>query len=301
MSYPLSIKILVGVITFLGIKKLLDGVLALDEWTFRQLLAGLTGAIFGLFFANLLVLPPALFISYTEIHSVIASLISLIFMFVFGSIFIKYEPKILQTAVVKSAAKNTNMIKILDTNTLIDSRIGKLVQIHFVEGLLIIPDFVMDELKKIADNNHDELKKQRGRHALKIVRQMIDEYDHIVLYTTGPSDNVDKSIIELAQNLNGKIISSDQNLLELAATKKVATMSINELCVALQMAHLHGEKLSVKVIREGNENGQGLAYTEDGTMIVVTDGADHIGENVDVIITRHIQSKYGIVIFADIL
>lgn len=295
-----SLKILAGLILFLGTKKLVNSITEFTEqpWTLRQLVSALTGAIFGLICSNLLILPSAFWLGYTsEFHLAISSVISLVFMGMFSKLFVAYEPSILKASIVRTAVKNTNMVKILDTNTIMDCRIFKLAEARFVEGMVVIPGFVLDEIKRIADD-HDEMKRQRGKHALKIVNRLLEEYDYIVRYDTQHVTNVDNAILELAQNLNGKIITCDANLIELAKTKNVSTININELAIAFQMVHLHGEKISVKIVEEGKSSGQGVGYTRDGTMIVVENGEEYINETIDVMVTKHLQGSYGVVLFA---
>lgn len=302
-TFPTSIvvKIIIGFIVFFGFQFLITNLndLTTNDWTLRKLLAGLTGGIFGLLCANLIAFPAYLLIIPSESHLAIGSALTILMGYLFAKIFIQYEPSILQASIVKTAAKNTNLIKILDSNTIIDGRIEKITEIHFVEGLIVIPEFVLDELKRIADD-HDELRKQRGKQALKIATQLIDKYDYVVRYDTQPEKDVDQALVRLARNLNAKILTCDSSLIDLAASKDVLTININEISMALQMVHLRGEKLTVKIVEEGNGPGQGLAYTDDGIMVVVANGVKHLDEIVDVTITRQLQGKYGIMLFADL-
>lgn len=296
------IKISFGVLIFCGLQFLIS-LLANSvhgEWNLRQLLAAISGAVFGLLLANMIIVPSSIYLTnFSELHHAVAAIFSFTMMILFSKIFIKYEPKILHASVVKTAASNTHMIKILDTNAIIDGRIGKLVKVQFVEGLIVIPEFVLDELKKIADEG-DELKRPRGKLALKTVNQMLDEYDYVVRYETEPVKDVDQSLIALAKNLNAKIITCDANLIELAKSKNIHVININELSVAFQLVHLRGQEMTVKIVEAGSGQGQGLAYTEDGTMIVIENGEQHIKETVDIVISRHLQSKYGVMLFAEI-
>lgn len=218
----------------------------------------------------------------------------------FAKLFAEFEPRILQASVIKTASKNTNLIKILDTNALIDARIEKLVKARFVEGLLIIPEFVLDELKKIADDD-DPIRKQRGRHALEVATEMIDTYDYVVKYQTEIVTDVDSTLITLARELSGKIITADANLIQLAEARDVMTININELSVAFQMVHLRGEKLKLKITEAGNIPGQGRGCTNDGTMIIVDNAARFIGQTIEVEVTRLLQSGYGFLVFAQIV
>lgn len=302
-TQSIAIKIILFLSLFVGLYVIQQHIINLltQEWSLRRLLAGLTGAAFGVLLANLVSFPVFLMMKgLSEAHIAFGVVISLFCGYIFASIFIKYEPKILQASIVKTAAKNTHMIKILDTNTIIDGRINNLVKIHFIEGLILIPDFVLDELKKLADGP-DVLKQQRAKNALKVTKQLIDEYDYVVRYETGVERDVDQSLLQLARELNAKILTSDSNLIDLATLKEIPIININEISMAFQMTHLRGEKLTVKIIEAGQNPGQGLAYTDDGMMIIVTGGMDYIDETVEVVITRQLQSKYGIMLFADIV
>lgn len=298
----LEIRTLVGILLFIGLKTSSD--LLLDTLqkgcSTRKIIAGITGFFIGIVLANGISVPFLLFSPLRSADNIALALcwFNLSAAALSSYLFIQYEPALLRLPMIRRGASNSNFIKLLDTNTILDGRILKLTEISFVEGLILIPDFVMEEVKRIADDE-DELRKQRGKNALKTVKQLLDENDYIQRYETEPTDDVDSALLRLANDLNAKIVTSDANLIDLAAAKDIPIISINEISIACQMTYLKGECLRVKIVAPGNADGQGIAYTEDGTMIVVKDGIDDIGQTIPVTITNQLQSKFGIMLFAE--
>jgi uncharacterized protein YacL len=193
--------------------------------------------------------------------------------------------------------------KILDTNVIIDGRIRDVCRTGFVEGPIYIPGFVLDELQHIADSS-DSLKRARGRRGLDILNEMQKEfplivrsYDHLLDNERGITE-VDSRLVKLAGKLKGQIVTNDFNLNKVAALQGVIVLNVNELANALKPVVLPGEEMPVQLIKEGKEANQGVAYLDDGTMIVVEDGRRHIGENLDVVVTSVLQTVAGKMIFA---
>ncbi len=193
-------------------------------------------------------------------------------------------------------------IKILDTNVIIDGRIYDLARTGFLEGQLYIPGFVLQELQHIADSA-DALRRQRGRRGLDVLRLMQDDFDIEVgthdRFAADPEEEVDARLVRLAQALGGDIVSNDFNLNRVASIQNVRVLNVNDLALALRPNVLPGESLEVTVIREGNQYGQGVAYLDDGTMVVVEQGKPFINETVKVNVTQVIQTERGKMIFAD--
>jgi len=194
--------------------------------------------------------------------------------------------------------------KVLDTNVIIDGRIADICKAGFVEGTIYVPGFVLDELQHIADSS-DSLKRARGRRGLDILNAMQKELplvvrilDHKIAHLVSRNDEVDARLVMLAKQLNGAIVTNDFNLNKVAALQGVAVLNVNELANALKPVVLPGEDLQVTVIREGKEHSQGVAYLDDGTMIVVEDGRRCIGETVDLVVTSVLQTVAGKMIFA---
>ncbi len=190
--------------------------------------------------------------------------------------------------------------KILDTSVIIDGRIADICKSGFIEGALIIPTFVLEELQHIADSS-DLLKRNRGRRGLDILNRMQKELDLNVQIENQDFDDiaeVDSKLIKLGQMLHAKVITNDYNLNKVAELQGVSVLNINELSNAVKPVVLPGEEMIVHVVKDGKEFGQGVAYLDDGTMIVVDGGKKHIGETVGVLVTSVLQTAAGRMIFA---
>lgn len=195
--------------------------------------------------------------------------------------------------------------KILDTNVIIDGRIADVCRTGFIEGTLYVPGFVLEELQHIADSG-DSLKRARGRRGLDILNNMQKELPLIVrswdkaLDKSAMDDEVDTRLVKLAKVLEGAIVTNDFNLNKVAALQGVQVLNVNELANALKPVVLPGELMTVGIVKEGKEQNQGVAYLDDGTMIVVEDGRRYIGETLSVVVTSVLQTVAGKMIFARI-
>lgn len=202
----------------------------------------------------------------------------------------------------KRAANQTfeGMPKILDTSVLIDGRILHIVETGFIDGPLVIAEFVLEELQYIADST-DDLKRERGRRGLDIVNEL-KESNKISLQITDQNyddvNEVDIKLLKLTQDLNGKIMTNDYNLNKVASVQDIPVLNVNDLANAVKTIVIPGEKMHVSIIKEGKEKRQGLAYLEDGTMIVVEDAKDLIGQDIQVAVTTVLQTAAGKMIFA---
>lgn len=189
--------------------------------------------------------------------------------------------------------------KILDTSAIIDGRIADICKAGFIDGVLVIPSFVLDELRHVADSS-DVLKRNRGRRGLDVLNRMQKELGLPVrIYDKDPGGNeVDVKIVRLAKKLNGKIVTNDFNLNKVAALHGVQVLNVNELANAVKPLVIPGEDMVVQVLKEGKEAGQGVGYLDDGTMIVVEGGKRFIGDKVWVEVTSVLQTAAGRMIFA---
>ncbi|SHI12631.1 Uncharacterized conserved protein YacL, contains PIN and TRAM domains [Clostridium collagenovorans DSM 3089] len=190
--------------------------------------------------------------------------------------------------------------KVLDTSVIIDGRIFDLCQTGFIEGTLIIPQFVLDELRHIADSS-DDLKRTKGRRGLDILNKIQTELTIPVEISEANFKDileVDSKLLKLAQVINGKVITNDFNLNKVATFQGVEVLNINELANAIKPILLPGEQLKTQIVKDGKESGQGIAYLDDGTMIVVEGGRKHVGEVADVVVTSVLQTSAGRMIFA---
>lgn len=196
--------------------------------------------------------------------------------------------------------KNSIGAKILDTSVIIDGRISDITKSGFIEGSLIVPSFVLEELQHIADSS-DVLKRNRGRRGLDILNKIQKEpyvTVHIIDKDYDDISEVDSKLVKLAKNMGAKVVTNDYNLNKVCELHGVAVLNINELANAVKPVVLPGEELRVHVIKDGKEQGQGVAYLDDGTMIVVDGGRRYIGETIGVLVTSVLQTAAGRMIFA---
>ncbi|MCA0989470.1 PIN/TRAM domain-containing protein [Guptibacillus algicola] len=194
----------------------------------------------------------------------------------------------------------SSKLKILDTSVIIDGRIADICQTGFLEGTLVIPQFVLEELQHIADSS-DVLKRNRGRRGLDILNKIQKELAvNVEIYEGDFEDiqEVDSKLVKLAKLVNGMVVTNDFNLNKVCELQKVQVLNINDLANAVKPVVLPGEELNVQVIKDGKEYNQGVAYLDDGTMIVVEDGRDYIGKTIDVLVTSVLQTSAGRMIFA---
>jgi uncharacterized protein YacL len=200
-------------------------------------------------------------------------------------------------------AKDVKGLKpcILDTSVIIDGRIADVVETDIIDGQLIMPKFVINELQAIADSS-DRLRRGRGRRGLDILNRMrsnpdidMDIYDHELPEFAGQP--VDLKLVALAKHLQGKLITNDYNLNKIAKLHGVPVINFNDLANALKPVFLPGEHIEVRIIKAGEEPGQGVGYLEDGTMVVIEGGRDHINESINVAVTSVLQTSAGRMVF----
>jgi uncharacterized protein YacL len=189
--------------------------------------------------------------------------------------------------------------KILDTSVIIDGRIADIVETGFVSGTLIIPEFILQELQHIADSP-DNTRRVRGRRGLDVIRRLQQEDLADVRIERQDFENlsdVDAKLVALALRLNAKIVTNDYNLAKVAEVQGIQVLNINQLANALKPVVLPGEVLRLQILKEGKEHGQGIAYLEDGTMVVVENASRHLGREVEVSVTSILQTTAGRLIF----
>lgn len=200
----------------------------------------------------------------------------------------------------RKADDNFHHYKLLDTNILIDGRIYDLVQTGFIEGTLVVPNFVLYELQYIADSA-DSIKRVRGRRGLDILNKLRKEKKVPVEMYEGDFEDiqeVDSKLIKLAKLLDAVIVTNDYNLNKVSEFQNVQVLNVNALAKALRPRVVPGERLTVTVIKNGTERQQGVAYLDDGTMIVVEDGRYYLNKPIEVIVTSALQTDAGRMIFA---
>lgn len=274
----------------------------------QDLLIGSVGLIFALIIANLI--RPA--ISSIGWPGTVLSILLTLFLSYLGlSVFIKKReemlslfasiPKFGKERAAKAESRGGHY-KILDTSVIIDGRISELCESGFIEGIMLVPAFVLEELRHIADSP-DLLKRNRGRRGLDILNKMRKDQDiKIQIYDNNRGleelTEVDTKLVKLAQKLGAKIITNDFNLNKVAELHGVKVLNINELANAVKPIVLPGEEMVVQVVKDGKESGQGVAYLDDGTMIVVDGGKRYINQTIPVLVTSVLQTAAGRMIFA---
>jgi uncharacterized protein YacL len=198
----------------------------------------------------------------------------------------------------KTAARRETY-KILDTSVIIEGRIADICETGFLEGTLVVPQFVLREVQQIADSS-DSLKRARGKRGFDVLQrvQRISKVKVQIHDLDFPDiREVDRKLIEMAKALGGKVVTNDYNLNKVAELSGVPVLNINELANALKPVVLPGELMHVHVLKEGKEAGQGVAYLDDGTMVVVDHGKKYLGQSVDVLVTSVLQTTAGRMIF----
>lgn len=289
------------------------GLLRFNEWFLKlilqsngpKLVNGMLGGGIGFFFALVIsnyvinnTVPPEP--QYTGLR--VLAYVGVIIIFVYLGAFFLSSVKI--GAGSDSSGDGVALApKVLDTNIIIDGRISDIIKANFLEGLIIVPHSVLKELQKLADSV-DTLKRNRGRLGLDHLKRIQEDPDvKIEIYDDfsepdGDTFDVDAHLVEIAKKIGGKIVTNDYNLNKVAVLQGVEVLNINELANALKPVYLPGEQFVVQIIKHGKEAGQGVAYLDDGTMIVVEGGDDFIGKDIQVSVTSVLQTVAGRLIFA---
>lgn len=318
--YAICITIL-GIIFFIISSFLYKGIEALiniiekgfQKSTITEVVFGLAGAFIALLL-TLLFLEPVnkLLNDVNEIYKVLMGIalviVNLVAVIIGASIAVKKKDEVTQliTALKRDGIKDRKnkqkrmSPKVLDTSVIIDGRIFDLCQTGFIEGPIIIPNFVLDELRHISDSS-DALKRNRGRRGLDIINKMQKELSIEVRNWEGDFpeiQEVDIKLLKLAQVLGGKVVTNDFNLNKVAEFQGVPVLNINELANAIKPVVLPSEEMTINIVKEGKEEGQGVAYLDDGTMIVVEGGKKYVGQNINVLVTSVLQTSAGRMIFA---
>jgi uncharacterized protein YacL len=191
---------------------------------------------------------------------------------------------------------------LLDTSVIIDGRVAELVENNFLEGIIVVPRFVLKELQQIADSQ-DPVRRARGRRGLETLSRIQRNRRNEVKIHEGevPEEaSVDSKLVRLARGLEAQLFTNDYNLGKIAELQSVPYVNLNELAKSLKVVVLPGENLSLRLVREGKDKGQGVGYLNDGTMVVVNHGQNHIGQQVEIQVQSLLQTGAGVIIFAEI-
>jgi uncharacterized protein YacL len=200
-----------------------------------------------------------------------------------------------------SQNKPENLL-LLDTSVIIDGRVAEVIEANFVEGIIVVPRFVLKELQLIADSS-DPIRRARGRRGLETLSRIQRNRTHEVKIHEGDipeESSVDGKLVRLARALGAKLYTNDFNLGKIAELQSVPFVNLNDLAKALKAVVLPGESLSLKIVREGKDKGQGVGYLNDGTMVVVNHGQNWIGQQIEVQVQSLLQTGAGVIVFADI-
>lgn len=269
------------------------------------------GLVIGLLVANLTLAPVFLLPipkelsffkpAFAVMASVMFSYLGLGLADTHGRTFLRLiNPNSIESMLVAEGTLEAMPTKILDTSCIIDGRVEELLKTGFLEGQILVPQFVLQELQNLADASNSQ-KRIRGRRGLDILNQMQENYPaRIVLNKADYEDidTVDAKLVHLAQEINGTLLTNDYNLSKVANLQKVQILNINDLARSLRPIYLPGDNLELKILKQGKEPEQGIGYLEDGTMVVVEEGSDRVGGEIQVVVTSSLQTSAGRMIFA---
>ncbi|MBW4655726.1 MAG: PIN/TRAM domain-containing protein [Kaiparowitsia implicata GSE-PSE-MK54-09C] len=275
------------------------------------LLSRSVGLILGLLVANLLLLPvfllpiPRDFGFIKPLAAVVGSILFAATGVNLGgahgrSLLRLINPNSVETLLVSEGTLKPTSSKVLDTSCIIDGRIEDILATGFVEGQILVPQFVLQELQQVADASND-MKRTRGRRGLDILNRLKERYpDKIVIHSADYDDisTVDAKLVRLAQDIDGMLLTNDYNLNKVASLQQVPVLNINDLAQSMRPSYLPGDNLELKILKQGKEPEQGVGYLNDGTMVVVEGGDRLIGEETIVVVTGALQTSAGRMIFA---
>ncbi|MGB8702206.1 MAG: PIN/TRAM domain-containing protein, partial [Thermosynechococcaceae cyanobacterium] len=288
------------------------------QTTYRRLEAGVkklptdvlisraVGLVLGLIVANLMLAPIFLLPIPSELSflkPITALFGSLIFSYsglsladAHGRTFLRLiNPNSIETILLAEGTLKPAPAKILDTSCIIDGRVQELVDTGFLEGQILVPQFVLQELQKIADASNDQ-KRTRGRRGLDILNRLQENHpQRIVIHPADYEDvaTVDAKLVRLAQDINGSLVTNDYNLNKVASLQKVQVLNVNDLAQAIRPVYLPGDSLDLKILKAGKEPEQGIGYLADGTMVVVEEGGNYVGNELPVVVTSALQTSAG--------
>ncbi len=277
----------------------------------EMLLTRAIGLIMGLLVANLMLAPLFLLPIPREfgfIKPLVAVLGSVMFGFTgvsltdtHGRAFLRLiNPKSLDTVLVAEGTFKPASAKVVDTSCIIDGRIENLLETGFLEGQIIIPQFVLQELQLVADSANDQ-KRVRGRRGLDVLNRIKEIYpERIQIHSADYEDiaTVDAKLVRFALDIDGILLTNDYNLSKVATVQKLPVLNINDLTHAVRPNYLPGDTIELKIRKEGKEPSQGIGYLDDGTMVVVEAGSSYVGAEARVVVTSALQTSAGRMIFA---
>jgi uncharacterized protein YacL len=281
------------------------------ELPVEVLLTRAVGLVIGLLIANLMLAPLFLLpipLEFSFVKPLLAILGSVMFCYLgvtladtHGNAFLRLiNPQNVETMLVAEGTLKAIAPKIIDTSCIIDGRIEELLNTGFVEGQMLVPQFVIQELQTLADASND-LKRIRGRRGLDILNRMKTSFpDRIIIHPIDyrDIDTVDAKLVHFASEINATLLTNDYNLSKVANLQSVSVLNVNDLAHAVRPIYIAGDSLEIKIIKDGKEATQGVGYLDDGTMVVVEEGRKYVGGELRIIVTSTMQTSAGRMIFA---
>jgi len=276
----------------------------LRKMSVRTIVGGVIGCVIGLVIAFMLAYGLNFVSKIRENQAIVPWIYAIMTMALgyLGLVLGARKVEELYQAGIMAAKKEDGETRILDTSVIIDGRIADICETGFMEGTLVVPRFVLDELQYIADSS-DPTKRSRGRRGLDILNRMQKMPDIKIVISDQDFPRVkgvDAKLVALAQATGSKIITNDFNLNKVAELQGIKILNVNDLANALKPVVLPGESMTVKVIKEGKEPGQGVGYLDDGTMIIIDNGQRYIGHSIEVVVTSVLQTTAGRMIFTEV-
>ena len=271
---------------------------SLQKITLYELLIGACGLIAGLIIANLISIP----LFKIEVIGVPISIIINILFGICGVYFtvVKKNDNIFDGALGRRRNSSAHSVKLLDTSSIIDGRILDLSRTGFLEGEIVIPGFILEELRHLADSA-DDITRAKGRRGLDVLNLLKSDAKFPVTIDKSagdPQTEVDEQLLSKAKEIGAKVITNDYNLGKVAVLKGIEVLNINDLANSMKPIAVAGEEMTVRIVKEGKENGQGVGYLDDGTMVVVEQAYKFKGQMIDVVVTSVLQTSAGRMIFA---
>lgn len=271
---------------------------SLQKFTLYELMIGVCGLIAGLIIANLISIP----LVKIEVIGVALSIIINILFGISGVYFalIKKNENVFDGIKGKSRSNQAKSYKLLDTSAIIDGRILDLSRTGFLEGELVVPGFVLEELRHLADSA-DDIVRAKGRRGLDVLNMLKSDARFPITIDKTDRDTkmeVDEQLLTRAKEMDARVITNDYNLGKVAVIRGIQVLNINDLANSMKPVAVSGEEMTIRIVKEGKENGQGIGYLDDGTMVVVETAYKFKGQLVDVIVTSVLQTSAGRMVFA---
>ena len=284
---------------YLSVRFAKNLVTQIESMPTSRILSTILGAVLGLLVALLLSIPLSRLSGWLGLILPVA--ISIAFAYIGGYLLSRRERDVFSGVIsddLRGDAGGGNIL--LDTSAIIDGRIADITQTGFLRGTIVIPSFILDELRHIADSS-DSLRRARGRRGLEMLNRLRQETEIPIRVLDVRHRNgleVDAMLVDVAKEMNGSIATTDYNLNKVAQIHGVPVLNVNDLANSLKPVVLPGEGMTVRVVQEGKEPGQGVGFLDDGTMVVIEGGNTYVNRDLDVLVTRMLQTTTGSIVFA---